>query len=186
MSGEVVYSPNPEKSKAASRTANKWNPKELSPMMKRIMDLQLFNPSIKVKEIAQIVKWSPNRVKRIISSDMYRTRYQERIREVEQLQHSMVARERAKFEKLRDQMIDEHLKIINLDPAKYGGKELELEKVRQKSVQDLLRVSNEQLKSAGDNGGKGDSEERTRSVEISGNADESYMRIMETWRKGTK
>jgi hypothetical protein len=102
------------------------------------------------------------------------------------MQHSKIARERAKFLELRDKMIKEHLALIKLDPKIYAGKELEAQKLRQKSVQDLLRVSTEQLKSAGDNGGTDNLEERTRSIEISGNEDDAYMRIMETWRKGTK
>ncbi|MHA2377469.1 MAG: hypothetical protein ACXAB9_15035, partial [Candidatus Thorarchaeota archaeon] len=64
----VVYGTGPEKNKAAARTPTRWNPKELSPQMLRIMDLQLFNPAIKVKEIAQVIGWSPSRIKRIIGS----------------------------------------------------------------------------------------------------------------------
>jgi hypothetical protein len=182
----VIYGTGPEKNKAASRSPTRWNPKELSPQMLRIMDHQLMNPGIKVKEIAQIVGWSPSRIKRIIGSDMYRQRYKERRLDIEKLQHSKIARERAKFLELRDKMIKEHLDLIKLDPKTYAGKELEAQKLRQKSVQDLLRVSNEQLKSAGDNGGTDNLEERTRSIEVSGDENESYMRIMETWRKGTK
>jgi hypothetical protein len=182
----VVYGTGPEKNKAAARTPTRWNPKELSPQMLRIMDLQLFNPAIKVKEIAQVIGWSPSRIKRIIGSDMYRQRYKERRVKIESLQHSKIARERGKYEEIRDKMIAEHQEFINLDPNDFAGKQLEVHKLRQKSVQDLLRVSNEQLKSAGDNGGEGASEEHTRSVEISGDENESYMRIMETWRRGTK
>ena len=183
---EVVYGTMPQKNKAASRTPHRWNPKELSPQMLRIMDHQLMNPGIKVKEIAQIVGWSPARIKRIIGSDMYRQRYKERRLDIEALQHSKVARERARFIELRDKMIKEHLELIEIDPKTYAGKELEAQKLRQKSVQDLLRVTTEQLKSAGDNGGTQNLEEHTRSVEVSDNANDSYMRIMETWRKGTK
>jgi hypothetical protein len=183
---EVVYGTGPQKNKAASRTPTRWNPKELSPQMLRIMDHQLMNPGIKTKEIAQIVGWSPSRIKRIIGSDMYRQRYKERRLDIEKLQHSRVAHERAKFVEIRDKMIKEHMDFIKLDPKGFAGKELEAQKLRQKSVQDLLRVSNEQLKGAGDNGGTGDLEEKTRSIEISGNENDSYMRIMETWRKGTK
>ena len=182
----VVYGTGPEKNKAASRTATRWNPKELSPQMLRIQDHQLMNPGIKVKEIAQIVGWSPSRVKRVIGSDMYRQRYKERRLEIEQLQHSKIARERAKFLEIRDCMLKEHMDLIKIDPKTYAGKELEAQKLRQKSIQDLLRVSVEHTKSAGDNGGVTDLEEHTKSIEISDNESDSYMRIMETWRKGTK
>jgi hypothetical protein len=183
---EVVYGTGPEKNKAASRKSTSWNPKELSPQMLRIQDHQLMNPGIKVKEIAQIVGWSPSRVKRVIGSDMYRQRYKERRLEIEQLQHSKIARERAYFLELRDKMIKEHLELIKEDPKTYAGKELQAQQLRQKSVQDLLRVSIEQTKPAPDNGGTTDLEEHTKSIEISDSESDSYMRIMETWRKGTK
>lgn len=182
----VVYGTGPEKNKAASRRSTAWNPKELSPQMLRIQDHQLMNPGIKVKEIAQIVGWSPSRVKRIIGSDMYRQRYKERRLDIEQLQHSKIARERAKFIEIRDRMIKEHMDFIKLDPKSFAGKELQAQQLRQKSVQDLLRVSVDHTKSAGDNGGTTNLEEHVKSVEISDNESDSYIRIMETWRKGTK
>jgi len=187
---QVVYSPNPQSSKIGTRTDQKWNPKELSPMMLRIMDLQLFNPRVKVKEIAQVIGWSTGRVKRIISSDMYRQRYEERRLEIERLQHSKIARERARFEEIRNKMIEEHMKIIAIDTSVHGVKQLEAEKLRQKSISELLKVSEEHLKPAGENGGgNGDKsyEEHSRSVEIdTSDPNAAYMRIMETWRKGTK
>lgn len=190
MESSVVYGANPQANRATMRSENKWNPKELSPMMLRLMDLQLFNPRIKTKELAQIVGWSTGRVRRIISSDMYRTRFKERRIDIERLQHSRVARERARFEELRNKMIDEHLKIIDIDASTHGVKQIEAEKLRQKSISELLRVSEEHLKPAGDNGGgNGESamEERTRSIEIdTSDPNSAYMRIMETWRRGTK
>ena len=189
MSG-VVYSPNPQSNREPMRSDNKWNPKELSPMMLRIMDLQLFNPRIKVKELAEVIGWSTGRIKRIISSDMYRQRYEERRLEIERLQHSKIARERARFEEIRNKMIDEHMKIIAMNTSIHGIKQLEAEKLRQKSISELLKVSEEHLKPASDNGGdNGDKsyEEHTRSVEIdTSDPNAAYMRIMEKWRKGTK
>ena len=152
MSG-VVYSPNPQSNREPMRSDNKWNPKELSPMMLRIMDLQLFNPRIKVKELAEVIGWSTGRIKRIISSDMYRQRYEERRLEIERLQHSKIARERARFEEIRNKMIDEHMKIIAMNTSIHGIKQLEAEKLRQKSISELLKVSEEHLKPASDNGG---------------------------------
>jgi len=186
----VRYGANPQSNKTASRTATGWSPKELSPMMLRIMDFQLFNPSIKVKEIAQLVGWKPSRIKRIISSDMYKTRYKERRLEIERLQHSNIARDKAKFVEIRDKMLKEHLEIIDIDPSKHGVKELEAQKLRQKSISELLKVSEEHLKPAGGNGGDQsgqDFEEQTRSIEIdTSDPNSAYMRIMETWRKSTK
>jgi len=159
-------------------------------MMLRIMDLQLFNPSIKTKEIAQIVGWSPSRVKRIVASDLYRTRYIERREEIERLQHSNIAKEKARFLEIRERMIKEHLGIVDIDPATHGVKSLEAQKVRQKSISELLKVAEDHLKPAGGNGGdqpSGDYEEQTRSIEIdTSDPNAAYMRIMETWRKGTK
>ncbi len=190
MSGVVEYGTGPQSNKKAGRTATSWNPKELSPMMLRIMDFQLFNPSIKVKEIAQLIGWSPGRVKRIIGSDMYRTRYTERRKEIERLQHSNIARDKAKFIEIRDKMLKEHMALVDLDPAKYGVKELEAQKLRQKSITELLKLSEEHLKPAGGNGADqsgGEFEEQTRSVEIdTSDPNSAYMRIMETWRKSTK
>jgi AraC-like DNA-binding protein len=167
-----------------------WNPKVLSPPMIRIMDLQLFNPTMTAKDIAQVVGKSPSHVKKIIGSDLYKTRYRERRAEVERLQHSKVAAEVAKFENLRDDMIRRHREFLDLDPTKFAGRELECERIRQKSVQDLLRLSQDNLPSAGGNGASkevGEYEERTRTLEIDPtDPDAAYMKLQETWRRGTK
>lgn len=188
MSG-VVYTPNPQSNRVTMRTDGKWNPKELSPMVLRIMDLQLFNPRIKVKELAQVVGWSTGRIKRIVSSDMYRQRYKERRLEIERLQHSKIARERARFEEIRDKMIEEHMSIIAIDSSAHGIKQIEAEKLRQKSISELLKVAEEHLKpSSNEGGGTPESfEEHTRSLELDTNDfNAAYLRIKETWRRGTK
>jgi hypothetical protein len=186
----LPYGTGPQSNKAAARSPSSWSPKELSPMMLRIMDLQLFNPAIKTKDIAQIVGWSPGRVKRIVASDLYRTRYIERRAEIERLQHSNIAKEKAKFLEIRERMLKEHMEIVDMDPLLHGVKALEAQKIRQKSISELLKVSEEHLKPAGGNGGDqppGEFEEQTRSIEIdTSDPNAAYMRIMETWRKGTK
>jgi AraC-like DNA-binding protein len=186
----LPYGTGPQSNKMAARSASSWSPKELSPMMLRIMDLQLFNPSIKIREISQVVGWSPSRVKRIVASDLYRTRYIERRAEIERLQHSNIAKEKARFLEIRERMLKEHMDIVEIDPLQYGVKALEAQKIRQKSITELLKVSEEHLKPASDNGGdrpSGDYEEQTRSIEIdTSDPNAAYMRIMETWRKGTK
>ena len=75
------------------------------------------------------------------------------------------------------------------DPASFpANKELEVHKLRQKSVSELLSFADKQLGSARDNGGRATEEEHVRSIERIDPDDPNaaYTRIMETWRKSTK
>jgi hypothetical protein len=99
-----------------------------------------------------------------------------------------VAAERAIFEQLRDEMIDAHKTIMQINKAGHVGKELELEKLKQRSVSDLLKMSTEQLREMdrkldGDNGDAQVGAE----VEIdTSDPKVAYVRLLGTFRKGTK
>ncbi|MHA2064558.1 MAG: hypothetical protein ACXABY_09285 [Candidatus Thorarchaeota archaeon] len=167
-----------------------WNPKVLTAVMQEIMDLHLFNPQLKKKEIAQLLRLSKNRVRRIMNSDMYRTRHRQRRLEIERLMHSSIARDKAKFLKLRNKMIDLHMELAEMDPQQYGTtKAVEVERLRQKSMSEILRVAEDNLKSS-DNG-DGEKPGVTSEHSVEGELDLSdpnaaYFRIVEQWRQSTK
>ncbi len=168
--------------------SSKWDPVELTPIMDHMLDVQLFNPKITQAQLAAHVDLSVSRVSSILGSGMYRAKYNLRRIKVERLQHSRVAAERAIFEQLRDDMIDAHKNIMAINKAGHIGKELELEKLKQRSVSDLLRMSTDQLKELdrkldGDNG-----EDRVGAeVELdTSDPKKAYIRLLGTFRKGTK
>jgi hypothetical protein len=167
---------------------SKWDPRELTPIMDHMLDVQLFNPKITQKELADHVSLSVSRVSAILGSGMYRAKYNLRRIKVERLQHSRVAAERERFELLRDEMVDAHKKVMDIDATKHVGKELELEKLKQRSITDLLRMSTDQLKEIdrkldGPNGGDAVGAE----VEIdTSDPKVAYVRLLGTFRKGTK
>ena len=167
-----------------------WNPKTLTPIMLEIMDLQLFNPQLKKQEIAHLLRLSKNRVRRIMNSDMYRTRLRQRRLEVERLMHSSVARDRAKFLVLRNKMLEMHLELAKMDPHQYGTtKAVEVERLRQKSMTEILRVAEDNLRSSGN--GDGEKSTSTSEHSVEGELDLSdpnaaYFRIVEKWRQSTK
>lgn len=167
---------------------SKWDPVELTPIMNHMLDVQFFNPTITQKQLADHVGLSVSRISAILGSGMYRAKYNLRRVKVERLQNSRVAAERAQFEKLRDEMIDAHKTIMNINKAGHVGKELELEKLKQRSVSDLLKMSTEQLrdldkKLSPDNGGAQVGAE----VEIdTSDPKVAYVRLLGTFRKGTK
>lgn len=188
----IVVGAAPQHPMVGARTNKKggsWDPTELTPKMLHIMDLQLFNPTIKADQIAEIVDLSASRVRGIISSAMYRAKFNLRRLKIEKLQHSKIAEERDKFSKLRDEMIDAHKNIMLIDPNQHAGKELELEKLKQRSVSDLLRMSTDQLreidrKLSGDNGGRG---EVSAEIEVdTSDPRKAYLRLMSSFRKGSK
>jgi predicted XRE-type DNA-binding protein len=168
---------------------SKWDPVELTPIMNHILDVQFFNPKITQKELANHVGLSQSRVSAILGSGMYRAKYNLRRIKIERLQHSKVAAERNKFEALRDEMIDAHKKVMEIDPVKHVGKELELEKLKQRSVSDLLRMSTEQLRHIdvrldGPVNGEG---QIGAEVELdTSDPGKAYIRLLGTFRKGTK
>jgi len=168
---------------------SKWDPVELTPIMNHMLDVQFFNPKITQKELADHVSLSVSRVSAILGSGMYRAKYNLRRIKIERLQNSKVAAERLKFEQLRDEMIDAHKRVMEIDPVKHVGKELELEKLKQRSVTDLLRMSTEQLRHIdvrldGPNGGDG---AVGAEVEIdTSDPKVAYVRLLGTFRKGTK
>jgi hypothetical protein len=167
---------------------SKWNPVELTPIMDHMLDVQLFNPKITQKQLADHVSLSVSRVSAILGSGMYRAKYNLRRIKVDRLANSRVAAERAIFEQLRDEMIDAHKTIMQINKAGHVGKELELEKLKQRSVSDLLKMSTEQLREMdrkldGDNGDAQVGAE----VEIdTSDPKVAYVRLLGTFRKGTK
>ena len=169
--------------------ANNWDPKELTPKMLHIMDLQLFNPTITAPQLADIVGLSVSRIRGIIGCSMYRTKFNLRRLKIEKLQHSKIAEERDKFLKLRDDMIEAHKNIMLLDPVQHKGKELELEKLKQRSISDLLRCSTEELREIDRklSPANGDQSQLAAEVEIdTSDPRKAYLRLMSTFRKGTK
>lgn len=195
----VVYGNNPWRNNPAQRGDRGgesrdrhagWNPKELSDLMLRIMDLHLFNPQLKKREVATTLGLSLNRVRRIMNCDMYRTRYRQRRLEVERLMHSNLATDRAKFIKLRDDMIRLHTELAEMDPNQYGGaKAVEVERLRQKSMTELLKVATDHLRPSNGTGEKEKLESKEHSLE--GEIDLSdpnaaYFRIVEKWQANTK
>jgi hypothetical protein len=97
---------------------DKWDPKALTPKMDHMLSVQLFNPTVKAGQLAKLVHLSESQVRHILGSTMYRTKYRIRRAEVEKLQNSRVAAERARFEKLRDEMIDAHKSVMNINPGR--------------------------------------------------------------------
>lgn len=195
----VVYGQNPWRDTPGNRgdrggeTRDRhggWNPKSLSPIMTEIMNLILFNPQLKKREIAQVLKLSKNRVRRIMNSDMFRTRYRQRRLEVERLMDSTLARDKAKFLKLRDKMLKMHMEVAEMDPEQYGTtKAVEVERLRQKSMSEILKVAEDNLKTPAN----GDAEKSGMTAEhsVEGELDLSdpnaaYFRIVEQWRQSTK
>ena len=172
-----------------TRRTSKWDPVELTPIMDHMLDVQLFNPKITPKQLADHVNLSVSRVSSILGSGMYRAKYNLRRVKVERLQHSRVAAERAKFEKLRDEMIDAHKNTMKIDPSAHAGKELEVEKLKQRSVTDLLRMSTDQLRHIDqklDGPGNGEGQVGAE-VEIdTSDPKVAYVRLLGTFRKGTK
>jgi len=172
-----------------TRRTSKWNPTELTPIMDHMLDVQLFNPKITQKELAEHVGLSISRVSSILGSGMYRAKYNLRRIKVERLQHSKVAAERDKFEALRDEMIDAHKNVMQIDPVKHVGKELELEKLKQRSVTDLLRMSTDQLKEIDrklDGPGNGEGQIGAEVELDTSDPKKAYIRLLGTFRKGTK
>ena len=196
----VVYGQNPWRDHPAQRGDRGgksrdrhagWNPKVLSPIMTQIMDLHLFNPQLKKREIAELLKLSKNRVRRIMNCDMYRTRYRQRRLEVERLMHSSLARDREKFIRLRDKMIGMHEEVAEMDPQQYGSvKAMEVERLRQKSMSELLRVATDHLKPGGNGAqevGSTESKEHSLEGEIDlTDPNAAYFRIVEKWQANTK
>lgn len=195
----VVYGVNPWRDQPAQRGdrggKNRdrhagWNPKTLTPIMNEIMDLHILNPQLKKKEIAQLLRLSKNRVRRIMNSDMYRTRWRHRRLEIERIIASTAARDRKKFLELRDKMLEMHMELAEMDPNQYGTtKAVEVERLRQKSMSEILKVAEDNLRSAGN----GDDEKPTSESEhsVEGELDLSdpnaaYFRIVEKWRQSTK
>ncbi len=168
---------------------DQWDPKELSPKMDHMVYLQLLSPSITRAELAELVGLSVSRVSHIINSGMYKTKYNMRRIKIERLQNSRVAAERQRFEKLRDEMIEAHRTVMKIDKTAHVGKELEPEKLKQRSVSDLLRMSTEQIKEIdrkldGPNGG-----DATVGAEVeldTSDPGKAYIRLLGTFRKGTK
>jgi len=171
-----------------TRRRSSYDPLELTPIMDHMLDVQLFNPKITPKQLADHVGLSTSRVTSILGSGMYRAKYNLRRVKVERLQHSRVAAERAKFEQLRDEMIDAHKKTMDIDPVKHVGKELELEKLKQRSVTDLLRMSTDQLRDIDKRlDGPDNGESVGAEVEIdTSDPKVAYVRLLGTFRKGTK
>lgn len=168
--------------------SSKWDPVELTPIMDHMLDVQLFNPKITQAQLAAHVELSVSRVSAILGSGMYRAKYNLRRIKVERLQHSRVAAEREKFEKLRDDMIDAHKKTMEIDPSGHVGKELELEKLKQRSVSDLLRMSTDQLKELDRklDGGNGEDAVGVEAELDTSDPNKAYIRLLGTFRKGTK
>jgi len=187
----IRYGTAPQHNRFAMRKGG-WNPKELSPFMQRIMDIQLMNPSLKAKEIARLVGVSKSTVSRVISCDMYRMRYKQRRLEIEKILDETTAREVKKFRELRDKMIELHKELIEKDPAQYAGKELEYEKLRQRSISEILRLSAEELRHLQgkiDNNGNGQGKESSveTGVELDlSDPNAAYLRVVSRFRKGTK
>ena len=172
-----------------TRRKSKWDPVELTPIMDHMLDVQLFNPKITPKQLADHVNLSVSRVSSILGSGMYRAKYNLRRIKVERLQHSRVAAERDKFEQLRDEMTDAHKSIMRIDPTAHVGKELELEKLKQRSVTDLLRMSTDQLKEIDrrlDGGGNGEGQIGAEVELDTSDPKKAYIRLLGTFRKGTK
>lgn len=166
-----------------------WDPVELTPIMDHMLDVQLFNPTITPTQLAAHVGLSVSRVTAILGSGMYRAKYNLRRIKVERLQNSRVAAERAKFEKLRDEMIDAHKSIMNINKAGHVGKELELEKLKQRSVSDLLKMSTDQLKEIDRKLSPPDNGEGQVGAEVEIDTSDpkvAYVRLLGTFRKGTK
>ena len=195
----VVYGQNPWRDTPAKRGSQGgtsrdrhagWDPKVLTAVMMEIMDLHLFNPQLKKQEIATLLRLSLNRVRRIMNSDMYRTRWRQRRLEVERLMHSSLARDKAKFLEYRNKMLEMHMELAEMDPQQYGvTKAIEVERLRQKSMSEILKVAEDNLRAPGRDNGDGDTEKSEHSVE--GELDLSdpnaaYFRIVEKWQKSTK
>lgn len=167
----------------------KWDPVELTPIMNHMLDVQFFNPKITQKELADHVGLSQSRVSAILGSGMYRAKYNLRRIKVERLQNSKVAAERLKFEQLRDEMVDAHKKTMEIDPTKHVGKELELEKLKQRSCSDLLRMSTEQLRHIDvrlDGPANGEGQVGAEVELDTSDPNKAYIRLLGTFRKGTK
>jgi hypothetical protein len=86
-------------------------------------------------------------------------------------------------------MIDAHKSVMNINPGLHVGKELELEKLKQRSVTSLLNMSVDQLKEIDrklDGPGNG---EGTVGAEVeldTSDPKKAYVRLLGTFRKGTK
>lgn len=195
----VVYGQNPWRDNPAQRGSRGgtsrdrhagWDPKVLTAVMQEIMDLHLFNPQLKKQEIAILLRLSKNRVRRIMNSDMYRTRHRQRRLEIERLMHSSIARDRAKFLEYRNKMLEMHMELAEMDPQQYGTtKAVEVERLRQKSMSEILKVAEDNLRTPRDGNGEGQGATAEHSLE--GELDltdpnAAYFRIVEKWRQSTK
>ena len=167
---------------------DQWDPKEMSPKMDHMLDLQLLSPTITRAQLAVAVGLSVSRVGKIINSGMYKTKYNMRRIQIERLQNSRVAAERARFEALRDEMIEAHQAVMQIDKTAHVGKEMELEKLKQRSVSDLLRMSTDELRHL-DRKLDGPNGEGTVGTEVEIDTSDpkvAYVRLLQTFRKGTK
>lgn len=173
-----------------TEAGRQWDPKEITPKMQRLMYLQLFNPTATAEQLANIIGLSPTRVRAILRSDMYKAKYHMRRLEIEQLENSKILEERQKFQELRDEMIKAHEELLELDPSRYLGKELEVERLRQTSMTTLLKLSSTELDRIDRALSFKDSKDSAQvGVEVeldTSDPKKAYMRLMTGFKKGTK
>ena len=171
-------------------TDTQWEPTALNESMLRLMDFIFIYPRVTNEELGELVGFSPQHVSKVRNSDIFKERYKQRRAELERLETSRLMQERERFLKLRDEMITEHEKLIHIDASKHGvAREAEFQRIRQKSIGDLLKVSTEEvgriddLRSRGPDGNGTVVELGIRTVQT---GQEAYQELLARFRRGTK
>ena len=87
-------------------------------------------------------------------------------------------------------MLNMHLELAEMDPEQYGTtKAVEVERLRQKSMSEILKVAEDNLRSPLN--GSGEDSKVTAEHSVEGELDLSdpnaaYFRIVEQWKQSTK